>query len=203
MLKSWWFPPICDNLVQWCQLYAHHANDSTLKSWWPSLHSSTSKPRNLNLSPMHASIPCSVLFSYHRSLFEIIPFPLSCSGWPLSYSKGLPGSWSSRLAPKQSEKRHKKFFTFFSLSQNIFYSPSMAAQMCCDVTRDTKERREPHKFSGECPHPWWVIPSSSSSSSPQLKIDLSPHTATTLPNGRWSIHGRVHRGFTSQEQPPI
>jgi hypothetical protein len=83
MLKSWQFPLIFDDLVQWHWRYAHKVGDSTLKSWWLLLHSSSSKPRDLSLSPMQPSIPHSIPFdipySYPRSLFEIIPFPLPCS----------------------------------------------------------------------------------------------------------------------------
>jgi hypothetical protein len=47
------------------------------------LHSNASKPGDLSLSPMQASILCSILFdilySYPRSLFEIIPFLMTCS----------------------------------------------------------------------------------------------------------------------------
>jgi hypothetical protein len=76
-LKSQWFPLICDDptCVMWATDFVHVTD-------FP-LHSDASKPGDLGLSPMQLSVLCPVLFdipySYPRSLFEIIPFPLPCS----------------------------------------------------------------------------------------------------------------------------
>jgi hypothetical protein len=79
-LKSWQFPPICDDPQSLC---TSHKPLTLSMSLTCLLHSNISKPGDLSLSPTQPSVPCSVLFdmlySCPRLLFKIIPFPLPCS----------------------------------------------------------------------------------------------------------------------------